>query len=158
MIDIAMIPRTNEPMEGEVFNVQDHARRTGTKWTGTHGEMISSDFHGAEEPINGCWDLIRGRDRTMIGQAFAWEKKKDIFIQDALAKPSPMGLTYCRWNMSLWWPKTSSRSHDVTSSVWHLDRAFWHVWQSLEAQRGPTSPSEGLDVLLISHLGFHLAV
>jgi hypothetical protein len=51
MIDIAMIPRTNEPMEGEVFDVQDHARRTGTKWTGTHGEMISSDLHGAEEPI-----------------------------------------------------------------------------------------------------------
>jgi hypothetical protein len=30
MIDIAMISRTNEPMEGEVFDVQDHARRTGT--------------------------------------------------------------------------------------------------------------------------------
>jgi hypothetical protein len=51
MIDIAMISRTNEPMEGEVFDVQDHARRTGTRWTGTHGEMISSDLHGAEEPI-----------------------------------------------------------------------------------------------------------
>ena len=51
MIDIAMIPRTNEPMEGEVFDVQDHARRTGTNWTGTHGEMISSDLRGAEEPI-----------------------------------------------------------------------------------------------------------
>jgi hypothetical protein len=25
MIDIAMIPVTNEPMEGEVFDVQDHA-------------------------------------------------------------------------------------------------------------------------------------
>jgi hypothetical protein len=51
MIDIAMIPMTNEPMEGEVFDVQDHARWTGTNWTGTHGEMISSDRHGAEEPI-----------------------------------------------------------------------------------------------------------
>jgi hypothetical protein len=51
MIDIAMIPVTNEPMEGEVFDVQDHARRIGTSWTGTHGEMISSDLHGAEEPI-----------------------------------------------------------------------------------------------------------
>jgi hypothetical protein len=46
-----MIPVTNEPMEGEVFDVQDHARRTGTSWIGTHGEMISSDLHGAEEPI-----------------------------------------------------------------------------------------------------------
>jgi hypothetical protein len=50
MIDIAMIPRNNEPMEGEVFDVQDHARRTGTSG-GTHGEMISSDLHGAEELI-----------------------------------------------------------------------------------------------------------
>jgi hypothetical protein len=101
MIDIAMIPRTNEPMEGEVFDVQDHARRTGTKWTGTHGEMISSDLHGAEEPIRWLLDLIRGRDRTVIGRAFAREKKKDIFIQDALAEPSPRGLTHCRWNVSL---------------------------------------------------------
>jgi hypothetical protein len=30
MIDIAMIPRTYEPMEGIVFDVQDHARQTGT--------------------------------------------------------------------------------------------------------------------------------
>jgi hypothetical protein len=51
MIDIAMIPRTNEPMEGEVFDVQDHTRRTGTRWIGTHGEMISSDLHGDEETI-----------------------------------------------------------------------------------------------------------
>ena len=30
MIDIVMIPRANEPMEGVFFDVQDHARRTGT--------------------------------------------------------------------------------------------------------------------------------
>jgi hypothetical protein len=51
MINIAMILVTNEPMEGNFFDVQDHARRTGTNWTDTHGEMISSDLHGAEEPI-----------------------------------------------------------------------------------------------------------
>jgi hypothetical protein len=39
------------PWRAKFFDVQDHARRTGTKWTGTHGEMISSDLHGAEEPI-----------------------------------------------------------------------------------------------------------
>jgi hypothetical protein len=38
-------------MEGECFDVQDHAQQTGTRRTGTHGEMISSEFHGAEEPI-----------------------------------------------------------------------------------------------------------
>jgi hypothetical protein len=46
-----MIPVTDEPMEGVAFDVQDHTRWTGTIWTGTHGEMISSDLHGAEEPI-----------------------------------------------------------------------------------------------------------
>jgi hypothetical protein len=40
-----MIPVTYEPMEGVAVDVQDHAQRTGT-----HGEMISSDLHGAEEP------------------------------------------------------------------------------------------------------------
>ena len=72
-----MIPVTNEPMEGEVFDVQDHARRTGTTWTGTHGEMISLDLHGAEEPIR--WLLRphhRGKDKTMFDRGFAPEKKR----------------------------------------------------------------------------------
>jgi hypothetical protein len=46
-----MIPMTNEPVEGVVFDVQDHAQRTGTTWTDTHGNMISSDLHGYEDPI-----------------------------------------------------------------------------------------------------------
>jgi hypothetical protein len=45
-------------MEGKKFYVQDHARRKGTIWTITHGEMISSDLHGAKEPIR--W-LLRPR-------------------------------------------------------------------------------------------------
>jgi hypothetical protein len=46
-----MIPMNDEPMEGIVFDVQDHARQTCTIWTGTHGEMIRSDLHGAKDPI-----------------------------------------------------------------------------------------------------------
>jgi hypothetical protein len=45
-----MIPVTDEPMEGIDFDLQDHARWTGTIWTDTHGEMTSSDLHGAEDP------------------------------------------------------------------------------------------------------------
>ena len=45
MIDIAMIPVTDDPMEGVAVDVQYHARRTGT-----HGEMINSNLHGDEEP------------------------------------------------------------------------------------------------------------
>jgi hypothetical protein len=62
-----MIPVTNEPMEGKVFDVKDHARRIGTSWTGTHGEMISSTSMGLKSPSDGCWDPIRGRDRIVIG-------------------------------------------------------------------------------------------
>jgi hypothetical protein len=51
VIGIAMIPMTDEPMEGVAFDVHDHARRAGTIWTDTHGEMNSSDLHGAEKPI-----------------------------------------------------------------------------------------------------------
>jgi hypothetical protein len=45
-----MILVTDEAMEGIAFDVQDHARRTGSIWTNTHGEMIILDLHGAEEP------------------------------------------------------------------------------------------------------------
>jgi hypothetical protein len=60
---------------------------------------------GLKSPSDGCWDLIRGRDRIMIGRAFAREKKKDIFIQDALAEPSLEGLTHYRWNVSFLMPQ-----------------------------------------------------
>jgi hypothetical protein len=71
-----MIPVNNEPMEGVFFDVRDHARWIGTIWTDTHGEMISSDLHVAEEPIR--W-LLRphqsGRDETVFDQGFSPEKK-----------------------------------------------------------------------------------
>jgi hypothetical protein len=47
---------------------------------------------GLKSPSDRCWDLIKGRDKTMTDQTFAREKK-DVFIQDALAEPSPRGLT-----------------------------------------------------------------
>jgi hypothetical protein len=72
-----MIPVSDEPMEGVAFDVQDHARRTGTIWTGTHEEMISSDLHGAEEPIK--W-MLRPHQGTGTGKrwirGFAPEKKR----------------------------------------------------------------------------------
>ena len=81
MIDIAMIPVTDEPMEGISFDVHDHARRTGTIWTGTHGEMISLDLHGAEEPTR--W-MLRPHQGVEIGWiwiiAFA-PKMKRMFYQ-----------------------------------------------------------------------------
>ena len=64
-------------MEGIAFDVQDHAQRKGTIWTGTHGEMISSDLHGAKEPTR--W-ILRPHQGGETGQrlirVFAPEKKR----------------------------------------------------------------------------------
>jgi hypothetical protein len=60
---------------------------------------------GLKSPADGCWDLIRGRDMTMIDRAFAREKKGDVFIQDALAEPNLGGLTHCRWNVCFLMPQ-----------------------------------------------------
>jgi hypothetical protein len=72
-----MIPVTYEPTEGVVVDVQDHARWTVTIWTNTHGEMISLDLHGAEEPI--IW-MLRPHQVVEIGliwiRGFAPEKSR----------------------------------------------------------------------------------
>jgi hypothetical protein len=72
-----MIPVTDELMEGVDFDVKDHARWKGTTWTGTHGEMISSDLHGAEYPTR--W-MLRPHQGEETGwrwiHAFALEKKR----------------------------------------------------------------------------------
>jgi hypothetical protein len=72
-----MIPVTDEPMEGIAFDVQDHARQTGTIWTGTRGEMTSSDLHGVEEPTR--WMLRphqgAGTGHSLI-KGFAPKRKK----------------------------------------------------------------------------------
>jgi hypothetical protein len=72
-----MILVTDEPMEGIAFDVQDHARRISTTWTGTHGEMTSSDLHGAEEPTR--W-MLRPHQRAETGQSlirgFSPERKR----------------------------------------------------------------------------------
>ena len=42
------------------------------------GRWLVRTSMGLKSPSNGCWDLISGRDRTMIDQAFTHEKKTDI--------------------------------------------------------------------------------
>ena len=93
MIDIAMIPRTNEPMEGKVFDVQDHARWTGTSWTSTHGEMIRSDLHGAEEPIKWLLGWQR-QDNVMMSPCM--KKIEGCPHQDTLAEIDLGGITPSR--------------------------------------------------------------
>jgi hypothetical protein len=63
MNDIAMIPRTDEPMEGVVFDVQDHTHRTGTNGPVHVGILLVRTSMGLKSPSDGCWD---GRGRTTL--------------------------------------------------------------------------------------------
>jgi hypothetical protein len=45
------------------------------QWTGTHGDMISSDLHGAEEPIR--W-LMGWQGKDNVVMSFCTGRKKDI--------------------------------------------------------------------------------
>jgi hypothetical protein len=115
-----MIPVTDEPMEGIAFDVQDHARRTGTIWTGTHGEMTSSDLHGAEEPTR--WML---RPHQGVETGWRWirdfaPKRKRTFHQRHSGRTRPGGndpfsverQPWKAWDVSIF-TMTSSSCMDV---------------------------------------------
>jgi hypothetical protein len=110
VINIAIIPMTNELMEGVASDVQDHARRTGTIWTGTHGEMISSDLHGAEESTR--W-MLRPHQRAETGQwliRVLHQRRRGRSIRGTLAEPDLGGMTPFQWNVGLgrlWTPPSS---------------------------------------------------
>ena len=88
-----MIPVTNEPMEGEVFDVQDHARWTGTSWTGTHGEMISSDLHGAEEPIRWLLGRHRGQRHDSDWSSLSTREEGGRFCDVPFPRVGQQGVT-----------------------------------------------------------------
>jgi hypothetical protein len=102
-----MIPVTDEPMEGVAFDVQDHARRTGTIWTGTHGEMISSDLHGAEEPTR--W-MLRPHQGAETGQRLIRDfapRRRGCSTRGTPTQLDLGGLTHFQWDVGSRWPRTS---------------------------------------------------
>jgi hypothetical protein len=105
-----MIPVTDEPMEGVAFDVQDHARRTGTIWTGIHGEMTSSNLHGAEEPTRWMLRPHQGAEtaQSLIG-AFAPEGRERP-TRDTPTQLDLGGITPFQWNASLERLRTSPSS------------------------------------------------
>ena len=68
-----MMSRTDEPMEGVVFDVQDHARRTGTRGLVHMGRWLARTSMGLKSPSDGCWD---GRGRTEWWWAPAWRRRR----------------------------------------------------------------------------------
>jgi hypothetical protein len=70
------------PWRAYLLLLQDHAR-----WTGTYGEMISSDLHGTESPQMDVVTLARGRE---MSETFTGEKE-GRFTKDTLADLDPRG-------------------------------------------------------------------
>jgi len=70
-----MIPRTDEPTEGVVFDVQDHTRRTGTSGPIHMGIWLVQTSMGLKSPSDGFWD---GRGRTTLWWAFAQRRQRDV--------------------------------------------------------------------------------
>jgi hypothetical protein len=89
-----MISVTNETMEGVAFDVQDHARWTGTIWTSTHGEMISLDLHGAKEPTRWMPRPHQGAETGRWLIRVFHQRRRGCFIKGTLAEPDLGGLTH----------------------------------------------------------------
>jgi hypothetical protein len=58
-----MMSRTNEPLEGVAFDVQDHTGRTGTRGSVHMGRSLARTSMGLKSPSDGRWD---GRGRTEL--------------------------------------------------------------------------------------------
>jgi len=102
-------------------------------WTGTHGEIISSDLHGAESPPDGCWDPNRGQRQV---KGFASGKRR-TFHQRQLRRPVPKGVVPFPPRRWPWEAMTSPRMFMTSSnSWWDFGRQLWHVWLVPEAQGG----------------------
>ena len=119
-----MIPVTDEPMEGVAFDVQDHTRWTGTIWTGTHGEMISSDLHGAEEPIRWMLRPHHGAETRQRWIGVLHRRRRGRSTRGTPIELDLGGLALFQWNVGLGRPRTSpiiammsSSSMDVLGGI-----------------------------------------
>jgi hypothetical protein len=100
--------------------------------------MISSDLHGAEEPIR--WTLgWQRQDRDVTSPCT--EKKKDALIWTFWQRPSLWGSAPCRWDVDF-------DDQDATRLAWTISGAcgsvlgfLGHVWQVAGAPGGATSCS-----------------
>ena len=151
---------TNEPLEGVAFDVQDHARRTGTRGSVHMGRWSVRTSMGLKNPPDGRWD---GRGRTDVWWAHAQRRRRS---------PS----SGCLWHRfvgnSPWQVDVDHDGQDVTSDDWTFSRArgsfdllVWHVWHDVGgpggatfhlfgdylAQRGLTSHLRGLTSCLFAH-------
>jgi hypothetical protein len=74
-------------------------------WTGTHGEMINSDLHGAEEPIRGMMRPHQGEIQDRDGSGA--KRRRGRSTKGTSANLDLGGMTLPQWNVGLGRPRTS---------------------------------------------------
>jgi hypothetical protein len=112
-------------------------------WTGTHGEMISSDLHGVEEPTRWMLRPQQGAERTGVctGEEEDVPQRHPGRALPRGVVPSPLE----RWPWKA--HDITQEAHDVIQLYGHFGEivmAVWHVWQIGEAQGGLTFCSRRL--------------
>jgi hypothetical protein len=80
-------------------------------WIGTHGEMISSDLHGVEEPIR--WMLRQDK----YGLGALHQRRRGHSTRDTLVELELGALTLFQWNVGLGRLGTSSLMTMMSSSL-----------------------------------------
>jgi hypothetical protein len=134
---------------------------------GAHGEMISSDLHGAEEPIR--W-LLGWQRQDRVVTSPCMEKKKDALIRTLWQRLTYGGSAPAGGMMALMDrtpPEQTGRfledvavCLDLVARVAACRRprgANVLLLDADHAQKGPTSPSEGPDVSHFSSILTFLA-
>jgi hypothetical protein len=102
---------------------------------GAHGEMISSDLHGAEEPIRWLLGWQR-QDRVMTSPCI--KKKKDTLIRTFWQRFDLWGSAPVDWMMALMDRTPPRTGWTLFWSRWQCVGIFWHTWQVAGAPEGPT--------------------
>jgi hypothetical protein len=76
-------------------------------WTGTHGEMISSDLHGAEEPIRWMLRPHQGEIQDRDGSRALHQRRRGRSTRGTPTELDLGGMTLSQWNVGLGRPRTS---------------------------------------------------
>ena len=100
--------------------------------------MISSDLHGAEEPIG--W-LLGWQRQDNVMMSSCMKKTEGRSHPDTLAEIDLGGITPCRWDDGFDGQDVTQGRLDDFWSMWQRAGLLWHVWQVAGAPGGATSCS-----------------
>jgi hypothetical protein len=110
-----MMSRTDEPLEGVAFQCAGPCPADRYQRIGAHGEMISSDLHGAEEPIR--WTLGWQRQDSFVTSPCTHREEEGRPHQDVF------GIDHSLWGSAPYRWDVDIVDQDATRAGWTTSRA-----------------------------------